>query len=152
MRTDATSSEVTGGRTGYRAIAAWLLAGGYLVLLTWFCLAPDPWRVLTLLGSPGRELEYAVDSTLADYLQHGLTFAVLSVLFYVARGTTRWPTMFWCGLPLAIYAILMEWLQAIVPLRTFAVTDGLANLAGVCLGWLAAACIGAFAETRRQIS
>ena len=153
MGTDATSLDGTAAGTGHRlAIAAWLLAGGYLVLLSWFCLAPDPWWVLTLFGVPGREMETAVDSTLADYVQHGLSFAVLSVLVYLARGTTHCPTVFWCGLSLAIYALSMEWLQAFVPMRTFALGDGLANLFGGCIGWLAAAWARAFVRNRPRIS
>lgn len=107
------------------------VAAIYVLLLSWLTLAPDPWWIF---GSTGRSAEHSVDFTLADYVQHAMAYGVLGILLAAnGRVSERWVTQLAAfGL---CHAVGTECLQYFVPSRTCSVVDGLANVAGVTIGW-----------------
>ncbi len=104
----------------------------YATLLSYLTLTPDPWWIL---GSTGRSVEVAVDSTLADYIQHVIAFGVLGVLLAVngrAATLTRRTLLVTFGLG---HAIGTECLQQWIPMRSCTVTDLVSNVVGLVAGW-----------------
>jgi VanZ family protein len=128
--------------------ASWLIraiALAYAVFLTWLTLAPNPWW---LFGVDTRGVERAVDSTLGDWIQHGMAYGLLAVLFALARWPG--PVGLWLAAVMA-HALLTEWLQGFVPDRTSDWTDAVANGAGVACGWLIVMALSRIMRGRRSI-
>ncbi|HVJ84631.1 MAG TPA: VanZ family protein, partial [Caulifigura sp.] len=61
------------------------LAGAYAVGLAYLLLAPEP---LFFLGRTGADIDEAVSSTIADWVEHGTVYAVLTILL-IATGDAR---------------------------------------------------------------
>lgn len=117
------------------AVCAWVVAGAFLLLLTYLTLAPDPWW---FMGQAGREAEQSIDSTFADYSQHFGAYAVLAVLLAGASFTTQSPSVKAVAVFAVLHGVATEWLQQFIPLRTCDWTDALANMLGVLAGFLLA--------------
>ena len=116
-------------------IWVWAIVALYVLLLSDLTLTPDP---LWFMGSWGDEAEHAVDSTFADYLQHGLAYLLLAVLLVWGTSTTSRPSKATCSLFALTHAMGTEWLQGFIPQRTCDWTDAMANVLGVGVGWFAA--------------
>ena len=104
----------------------------YVLLLSYLTLAPDPWWIF---GSGARTAEEAIDSTLADYVQHAAVYAVLGILLAAGEVFSERPVRsrrFEFGL---LHAAGTELLQFWIPARWCDLTDGAANVAGVAAGW-----------------
>lgn len=110
----------------YKTTIGWrCLAAGYLVLLTFLLLTPNPMAVLRT----EREW-YGMISWLMPSV-HFLTMALLAWLTMAAR----WPlSLGWILALLSLYALGTEGLQALVPTRTPSWTDVVQNLIGIATG------------------
>lgn len=115
------------------SLCAWCAAGLYVLVLSYFTLAPDPWW---FMGEWGRETEESLDSTFADYLQHFGAYLMLSLLVVGASLTTLRPSALICGIAAVLHGIATEALQHFIPRRTCDWTDALANAGGAFIGWL----------------
>ena len=118
--------------------AAWIAVLIYTVVFTYLLLAPHP---LWLFGTPGRDLERTIDATLAGFVQHMFPYVLLACLLaWASRKTYGSPQFFWAALAIG-HGIGTEMLQYLIPHRYCHWPDGLANVLGVSLGWLAAVSI-----------
>ena len=121
----------------------------YALLLTNLLLAPHP---LWMFGLTGDAVEESVNGTLADYIQHGLSYTLLTVLLIAA---VRPKTMRGLGLCVAIalaHGLGTEVLQAVIPLRDCEFSDALADSIGVAVGLLATAVLFRFWAVRSRHS
>ena len=108
---------------------AWWVTSAYLVVLSYVLLTPDP---LWFLGD--ESLENAIDSTVADKIQHAFAYALLSLLLVWASRKKGRRTIALMMLLASGHAIGTELLQAVVPSRYFSVGDGIANICGILFG------------------
>jgi VanZ family protein len=109
-----------------------ILAGIYVVVLSWMMLAPQPWIIF------GKQQDsvplVSAASTLPDYLQHLGAFMLLACLAQMAvRGGPVNRLSLRASL-LVGYALFVETAHTWIPQRTFQWSDLIANLAGVLLG------------------
>ncbi|TWU12615.1 VanZ like family protein [Symmachiella macrocystis] len=116
-------------------LPVWLWWGAvvaYFLLLSYLLLTPHP---LWFMGTAGAAAEETVDSTLADYAQHALAYAVLGGLITLATvGKTFRLRCGWLTAA-AAHGVLCEILQHFIPHRHFGAHDALANAVGVMGGW-----------------
>ena len=118
-----------------RRRTAWTAVVVYALVLT--CLLAGP-RALWFLGHTGQDIEQTVDRTVAGVLQHVLAYAVFGCLLdWALRGESGSRQLVWTSLAIG-HGIATEAIQWFVPLRYCDWMDGLANVVGVGLGWLAA--------------
>ncbi len=110
----------------------WGAVAAYFLLLSYLLLTPHP---LWFMGTAGEAAEETVDSTLADYAQHALAYAVLGGLITLA--TVGKSLRFRCGwlTAAAAHGVFCEVLQHFIPHRHFGAHDALANAVGVMAGW-----------------
>ena len=115
-----------------RHVWLWAAVGAYFLLLSYLLLTPHP---LWFMGTAGEAAEETVDSTLADYVQHALAYAVLGGLITLAAVGKSFRVR--CGwlTAAAAHGVLCEVLQQFVPHRHFGAHDALANAVGVMAGW-----------------
>jgi len=121
--------------TGAAHRPVWLWWGAvavYFLLLSYLLLTPHP---LWFMGTAGEAAEETVDSTLADYAQHTLAYAVLGGLITLATVGKSFRLR--CGwlAAAAAHGVLCEVLQHFIPHRHFGAHDALANAVGVIAGW-----------------
>ncbi len=127
----------------------WAATGAYFLLLSYLLLTPHP---LWFLGSAGRSTEEAVDSTLADYAQHTLAYAVLGVLItFATAGEPHRRRYAWLAAA-AVHGMLCECIQHFIPHREFGLHDAIANAVGVIAGWGIAAIVCRSLNIRRTMS
>jgi VanZ family protein len=107
----------------------------YGMLLTYLVLAPSPWW---FLGATGASVEESVDRALADWIQHGTAYAILTGLLLAATALARKPWTVACLAVALGHGMLTEWLQGFIPRRCCCWPDLAANAAGVGIG---AACL-----------
>ncbi len=107
------------------------LAGAYALGLAYLLLAPEP---LFFLGRTGADIDEAVSSTIADWVEHGTVYAVLTILL-IAAGDAR-------GVIVPVFAAVAhgaatETLQHWIPPREASWIDFAANLCGIGLAAVA---------------
>ena len=111
----------------------------YVLMLTYLLLAPQP---LWFLGESGDRFEQSVDQSLADYVQHGVCYAILMLLLLWSARITGPLTslkLACCAALVICHGLLTEFLQMFIPQREFSVVDIVANTTGVVAIWLMAA-------------
>ena len=108
-----------------------IAAGLYVVVLTNVLLAPHP---LWMFGLTGDAVEESLNSALADYIQHGLSYTLLTVLLIAAvrPRTVRGLTL--CVALTLAHGLGTEALQAVIPLRDCEWSDALADSIGAVTG------------------
>ena len=114
---------------------AWVAVAAYAAMLTYLLLTPHP---LWFLGDSGRTIEDVVDRTVWGYAQHALAYSILGCLLVWASRSTSSPRQLLWMLLAMLHGLTAEWLQGFVPHRYADWTDGVANVLGIGLGWLAA--------------
>ena len=126
-------SPVVAKRAAHLPVGLWCGAVvAYFLLLSYLLLTPHP---LWFMGTAGEAAEETVDSTLADYAQHALAYAVLGGLITLATVGKSFRIR--CGwlTAAAAHGVLCEVLQHFIPHRHFGAHDALANAVGVMGGW-----------------
>lgn len=100
----------------------------YVALLLWFYLHPS--MGITSIDLKGQSVR-------VDYPLHGLAFAFLPILSYLATKSRKKPYLWYALLAVSfILALSMEHLQQLTPGRTFNPLDILSNFIGVVVGLL----------------
>jgi VanZ family protein len=120
----------------------------YSLLVAVVLLTPDPWA---LLGWAGKRLEGSVDATLADYVQHGVAYALLLMLWTTALTWARPWTMPGSLAIALLHGTVFEVAQWWIPQRTFDLRDLAANWLGVLLAWLFCHTVGHIAAVNKVV-
>lgn len=111
-----------------------IAAGLYALVLTNLLLAPHPFW---MFGITGDAVEESLNRTLADYIQHSLSYALLTVLLIAAVRPKTIRGLGLCVVLSVAHGLGTEALQAIIPLRDCEFSDALANSIGVATGLVA---------------
>jgi VanZ family protein len=109
------------GASGTPRRIRWVCAA-YAVLLTLVLLLPKPWALFGVAQPP---------SGPGDKPIHLVAFLILAALLEASRPP--WPFPITVGL-LVGYALLTEFAQHLLPVRTFEAMDLVQDLAGIALG------------------
>jgi VanZ family protein len=111
------------------------LACAYALALGYLLLAPEP---LFFLGRTGAAIDDSVSFIVADWVEHGCAYAVLTGLFVVAFGTAQ---LTWPLLAALVHGFSTEVLQAWMPPREASWIDAGANVCGILVAIFAATII-----------
>ncbi|MCA9116954.1 MAG: VanZ family protein, partial [Planctomycetaceae bacterium] len=130
--------------------ATQLAAFAYLLLLSWFTMAPDPW--FPLFGGYGRQVETTVDTSLADAAQHAGAYGVLGFLLVRAALAGGWPSTGLTVTVAVVHGLVTELVQYFVPLRTCDWTDAVSNVAGAAAGAAFAMAVSRVFGTPRAVA
>ena len=89
----------------------------------------------SLFGLGAKTVEGEIDASVHGMVQHAGAYGLLTILLLSAFATSqrirRALVMF-----AVIHGLVTEGIQAFVPQRTAGIDDFVANVAGVCIGWL----------------
>lgn len=108
--------------------------------------------ILLLLGIKvaTMPLKFPEGLHLNDKVIHIVVF--FSFALIIDLVTSREPFWLWKGLPLVVYGFGVEVLQYFSPDRSFSLLDGLADMVGVLLYWLAKQILYVIEQRRAQLS